>query len=209
MDSLALPSDAWFPTVDAAVTRHPFDPARSEQLVVEAGYARGSDGIFTSSSLGRFSMELRVSAGGQNEQQNNIIVDGWRRNGFDATSHPFPVVRLQDGEFRATFPALQASVGGDPNSLISATIPTPGNRWQGSNRGAWSNIEYDRLHTAFISSLDPAQRARHIAQAMKLMSDELPLVPLYYDFGVVAHMADLSGPRQGNESRNVHEWELK
>ncbi|HZT06071.1 MAG TPA: ABC transporter substrate-binding protein [Chloroflexota bacterium] len=209
MNSLVLPTDPWFQIVDQSVTKFTYDPREAERLFRAVGYARGADGILTSPRDGRLSVELRVSAGGQNEQQNSIIVEGWKRNGIDATSNPFPVARLRDGEFRATFPALQGSVGGDPNSLISATIPGPTNRWQGSNRGAWSNPEYDRLYSAFNSTLDRNERARQIAQAMKLMTDELPVIPLYYDFGVVAHVAALVGPRQGGDSWNIHEWELE
>ncbi len=206
MHGLTLPSDPWFQTVDRAVTKYPYDPRRAEQLLNDVGHTRGADGAFGNP---RFNLELRVSAGGQNEQQNNILVDGWKRNGIDATSVPFPVARLQDGEFRATFPALQGSVGGDPNALISATIPGPANRWQGSNRGAWSNLEYDHLYNAFNATLDPDQRAQQIAQSMKIVSDEVPLIPLYYDFQVVAHVAGLQGPRQGAEVFNAHLWELK
>ena len=93
--------------------------------------------------------------------------------------------------------------------MTSATIPAPNNRWQGANRGAWSSSNYDTLYRSFNSSLDPDQRAQQMAQAMKLVSEELPVITLYYDVAVVAHVSDVTGPRQGGDSWNIHEWELK
>jgi peptide/nickel transport system substrate-binding protein len=209
MDSLILPHERWFTSVDRAVAKYAYDPRRADQLLQETGFTRGDAGFYASPTEGRLSLELRVSAGGQNEQQNEIIVDDWRRAGIEATSHPFPVARLQDGQYRASFPALQGSVGGNPNSLISTAIPRPGNRWQGSNRGAWLSSEYDRLYQAFNATLDPDERAAQIVQAMKLVSEELPILTLYYDFTVVAHIAGLEGPRPGGDAWNVHEWTLR
>ena len=34
-------------------------------------------------------------------------------------------------------------------------MSTPGNRWTGSNRGGWSNAEYDRLVTEFNAEPTP------------------------------------------------------
>jgi peptide/nickel transport system substrate-binding protein len=209
MDTMIFPQERWFPAVDRALTKYPFDTRRAEQLMSEVGYTKGSDGTYASPTDGRFSMELRVSAGGQNEQQNDIIVDGWKRAGYDATSNPFPVARLQDNQFRASFPALQGSVGGAPESLLSAAIGRPENRWNGTNRGAWASPEFDRLFTAFNGSLDPNERTQSIVQALKLVSDEVPVITLYYDFNVTAHVADVQGPRQGGDAWNAHEWQWK
>ena len=46
---------------------------------------------------------------------------------------------------------------------------------------------------------------------MRVLSEELPGYPLYYNFGVVAHSTDLQGILQGasNWSWNLHEWAWK
>lgn len=40
----------------------------------------------------------------------------------------------------------------------------------------------------------------------RLVSQELPIFTLTYDFDVRAHTTDLEGPRLGGGSWNVHEW---
>ena len=49
-----------------------------------------------------------------------------------------------------------------------------------------------------------------MVQMMKLLNDELPSLPLYYNFQVVAHTAALVGPEpitpDSTRFGNVHQW---
>ena len=76
---------------------------RAEQLLNEVGYTKGPDGVFTSPTDGRLSLEARASANAQYEQDLLVITNGWQRLGIDATSNLWPIARLQDGQFRASF----------------------------------------------------------------------------------------------------------
>src|SRR4030095_12179475 len=108
-----------------------------------------------------------------------------------------PAAQAQDGQARATFPGLYAFSTGLGESALpnftSTSIPRPDNRWFGNNRGGWVNGDYDRLSEAFNSTLDRDQRIQQMAQMTKLLSDELPAISLYYDLGIVAHVAALRG----------------
>ena len=211
MDSLlAFPYERWYPAIDRAVVKYPYDLRRTEQLMAETGYMKGSDGFFSSPSEGRLTIEARISAGVQNEQELSVLADGWRRAGFDISERPYPVALSSDGQFRATFPGLlHNSAGGAMNSLAGSGIPRPENRWAGANRGAWAEPDYDRLYNAFNTTLDVGQRTQQIAQMARLASEQLPVLPVVYDFTVVAHDGDLRGPKSGSPSANnwdAHEW---
>jgi peptide/nickel transport system substrate-binding protein len=99
--------------------------------------------------------------------------------------------------------------------LSSAAIPTQANRFQGNNRGGWSNPEYDRLWEAFNATLDRAERNRQVIQMLKLVSEEVPAIPIYFNFAPTAHLSTLTGPQQGARvpdplvSWNIHEWAWK
>lgn len=212
MDALVFPYERWFEAVDRSVTKYAYDVRRSEQHMAEAGFRKGADGFYASPEEGRLTIEVRVSAGAQNEQELAIMAEGWRRAGFEAQERPYPVAASRDGQFRATFPGLlHNSAGGNFNSLITSNIASPENRWSGSNRGAWSNPEYDRLFDAFNTTLDPGRRAQQVADMMKLVSDQLPIFSVVYDFNVIAHAIGLRGPRvgaTGSDNWNAHQWEL-
>ena len=44
--SLTSPGIAYYNQIEPLLTRYPYDPRRSEQLMQEAGFVRGSDGFF-------------------------------------------------------------------------------------------------------------------------------------------------------------------
>ena len=96
---------------------------------------------------------------------------------------------------------------------MTARLATPENRWSGSNKIGWSNPEYDRLYDAWNTTLDRAERNDRFVQMLKLVSEELPAFPLYFNFEVVAHVASLQGPPlaapEGARYGNIHEWQWK
>lgn len=205
-------------TVERAIMRYPYDLRQTERYMGEAGLARASDSFYVSPSGERFSPELRATAAGQEERENAILADVWRRAGIDVHSRLLSQVEDRDRQIRATFPAFAAAnTGLDEGTLYlklySANAATAATRWAGSNRGGWSNREYDRLYELITTSLDRAERTQAIVQAAKLVSEEAPMFPLYYNYLVQAHVAELRGPRAyapgGNATWNVHEWEFK
>jgi len=210
-DSLVYPHEKWFPTVDRTIVKYPYDVRQAEQLLNQAGFTKQTDGAFVGANDEKLGVELRVSAGAENEQEVAILSEGWRRAGFDAAEHVYPVSLLRDGQYRASFPALLLNpAGGGLNALTSASVAAPENRWTGANRGGWSDAEYDRLYDAFQATLETDRRADQVAGMMRIMTDQLPVLPIQYGFTVVAHVAELRGPVAGNDANwNAHLWEWR
>jgi len=95
--------------------------------------------------------------------------------------------------------------------MASARIPSPSNRWSGSNRGSWSNPEYDRIWEAFNTTLEPSARVDQVVQLLKLVSEELPTWVLYYNASVSAHLSSVKGPDNSglnSDVWNVYLWEV-
>lgn len=216
--SLTRHSVPYYADIDRAIAKYPYDPRRTEQLMGEAGYTRGADGVYASAAGERFSPQLMNQAGVQPERETTIMVDTWRRAGIDAQVYIVPVARSRDDEERATFPALQNASGQGvyENRLQFLTTPqigSPQNRWRGANRGGWSNAEYDRLWEAYNTILEPTERYRRVVQMEKLITEQLPVVPLFFNFGVSAYLSAVQGPDPGTVNDtlvtwNIHEWEL-
>src|SRR5205814_2818380 len=116
---------------------------------------------------GRFTLEVKTLEGGQNEAEMAIIADQFRRAGIDASEAVLPAAQIQSGEARASFPGVQTTSGGTIDILASKNTSRPENRWQGHNRGSWTNPEFDRLIGLFETTLDRTERAHYIAQAAK------------------------------------------
>lgn len=98
-------------------------------------------------------------------------------------------------------------------SINTSGISRPENRWTGRNRGGWSNPDFDRVSDTFRTTLDQQQRVHLIAQMVRIYSEELPTIPLYFNPIPVAHVAALKGPQAVAPASaiawNVHQWEFR
>lgn len=211
-----LPLELYTPTIEAAITKYPYDLRRMEQLLSQVGIARGPDGWYVGVSGGRFSPEVRTISGKQEEQEFAILVDGFRRAGVDAGSYIVPTAQSADGQVLASFPALFTGKSnlndndGGLDKLLSDKVPRPENRWRGSALGGYTNPEFDRLYDLYTTSLERSARDRALLQMSTMVGEEVSAIPMYYNFEVSAHVAGLAGPREGlTPAGYIHEWEWR
>jgi ABC-type transport system substrate-binding protein len=214
-DSIFPPGAQFSSQTDRATVKYPYDPRQTEQLMADVGYVRGSDGVWSHPTQGRFTMELRTNASDQFETEMHVVGDMWRRAGFDINEAITPQALVQDGQTRSIFTGVYIfGAGGWEGALrgyTSQTIPTAENRWIGGNRGAWRDAEWDRLALAYDATLDTAERTDIAAQMARRYSEELPAIALEFDPNVLAFVKNLVGPRGGPREAtvwNVHEWQL-
>jgi len=217
-DAMVPSNLGYYPTIDAAIAKYSYDPRRSEQLMSDAGYTRGPDGVFAHPSLGRFAFESWQVSRVPNERELSVTTDGWRRAGFDPQPNVLPPAQILNHELKTTISGVMTTgSGADEGSLrqlSTAGIPTAENRWSGgTNFGGWSDREYDRLLDTFNRTLERGERTKLIAQMMTRATDQVPWIFLYYSLAPTAHVATLRGPQTATPDRpstwNVHEWEWR
>jgi ABC-type transport system substrate-binding protein len=128
-DTMVEPTRDYFPDVDRVIAKYSFDPRRSEQLMAEAGFAKGPDGVYTRPDEGRFVGEIKVLGSSQNQAEMAILADIWRRSGFEFGQATFSSAQFQDGRARSSFTSLHPTGGpiGEPTyrNLGIEAIPTP------------------------------------------------------------------------------------
>lgn len=217
-EGMAPPLVDYADQVDRAIAKYSYDLQAAERLLADAGLTRTSGGLVAAANGERFAPELRATAGGQEEREAAILADGWRRIGVDTPMRLLSAVEDRDREIRAVFPGMgTANTGLDDDTLYlklyTANIPTAASRWAGSNRGGWSNPSYDRFYDVMTSNLDRSERVQAIVGMSRLVSEEVPILPMYYNLLVLAHVSDLSGPKAyapgGEATWNAHLWEMK
>jgi len=207
----------YYADIQRAITTYAYDVRRSEQLMSEVGYTKASDGMFVGEDGTRFSTEFWGDVGPQFEQDHGAVSAGWRQAGFETRPTFVSPAQLRDGQYRSSFKGMYFTSSSSATErtlalLSTASIPTPANRWAGSNRSAWSSAEFDRLWDAFNATLDRAERNRHAVQMEQLISEELPVLMVFHNFYISA----FSTAVKGHSTRglrdllfwNVHEWDL-
>jgi peptide/nickel transport system substrate-binding protein len=150
--------------------RLPHDPAKARALLAEAGYPNG------------FSVPM------------DCVNIAWRENVCQAVAAMLTQVgiraRLRSLPTNQFFPKLsQASIAfaefgftpqPDPWSTLYALFHTRGPNGAGTfNAGGYSNPRADALIDTLRSEPDLARRRAMIGEVLRLLGDDLPLVPLY------------------------------
>src|SRR5205807_8044646 len=76
-------ADSWVPpyhalrsTLEAAIVPMPYDPTRAQQLLAQAGWVKGADGVLVHQQTGeRFETTLYSSQGANVERAINVVAD--------------------------------------------------------------------------------------------------------------------------------------
>jgi peptide/nickel transport system substrate-binding protein len=210
-ETIARPDQPWYNDLDRIVAKYAYDLRRSEELMREAGFAKGGDGFYAGAD-GRFTFEVLGISEGQEGQETTVLHDAFRRAGFDAQLRLVPSAQMQaSDELKSTYPAWRTNYGVSPNRLLGYNIATAENRWGGTNKFGWINAEHDRLFDLWNRTLDRRERDRLQVDIHKLINDELPVLPMYFNFTVIAHAAGLQGPQgsapETSTYHNIHQWQ--
>jgi len=105
-DSLLYPTLSYYPLIDQAVAKYPYDLRLTDQLLNEAGFTKNGAGSYAGANGVRLNLEVRNIQSAQNDAERTIIADGWRRAGLAVEENVFTPVQTSDGQALGTFRAL-------------------------------------------------------------------------------------------------------
>ncbi len=216
-DSLLYPTLSYYPLIDQAVAKYPYDTRRTDQIMSEAGYSKDASGSYLTAAGQKLNFELRNIQSAQNDAERAIIADGWRRAGFEIEENVFTPVQTSDGQTLGTFRSLSiTSAAAAPEGLklddyTSRAVSRPETRWFGQNRGGWLNPDFDRVIDAWLTTLDENQRQQQAAQAAKIMTEDLGVIPLHFNPAANAFANGITGVQlkapDVEQTWNIYEWE--
>jgi peptide/nickel transport system substrate-binding protein len=217
LDTIFPPSADYYPVIERAITRYPYDTRASERLMTEAGYTRGPDGFFASPTGEQLTFVLRANS---TRPELPILAANWRQAGFDMQERLVSSAESADPQSGATHPGLSLSAtgGSEVQQMAlyrSSEVRSAETRWRGENLSGYMNPTFDQLLDAFNVTLDQHERVQQRAQMAKLLSEELPSIPLTYNPNMHAFLAYVKnvGPvnvlTTGRITWNIERWELQ
>ena len=213
--TLSSPGVPYYTEIERSVLKHAFDPRRAQALMAEAGWTLQPDGFFADGSGNRYTIKITSTAGNKNEQEAAIYVDSLRKTGFDAEQHIQSVQDQADGEVRNTVPGLSLRGSGQAFAThVSSQVAGPANRWAGTNRGGWSNADYDRTFATLERTFALSERVPLIARLERIVSVDRAITMNTWESQVNAVIAGLHGPEPrspegGGTEGFVHNWEWR
>ncbi len=179
-----LAPNNWAYTAD--VMTYSYDPERARQLLDEAGYLAGPDGMR--------GLALAYKTTPEGARMAEIIQAMLKRVGINVSVRTNEWATfygdIQRGNFELT--SLQWIGINDPNHyymVFDSRMSPP----IGLNRGAYSNRAMDRLVESGSIELDPVRRREIYAQVQRLAAEDLPYVSLWWHDNVVVMSGSLEG----------------
>jgi peptide/nickel transport system substrate-binding protein len=158
--------------VNSKDTKVIFDLAKANQLLDEAGWQRGSDGIRQKNGV-KLEVTYATSVNSLRQKEQEIVKAGWEKLGIrvtlkavdaavyfgsmpgnnDTLSHFYTDTEMHTATFGSPFPATYMArfYSGDP----AKDIPQKENNWSGQNICRWVNKDYNQLYEKGLVELDP------------------------------------------------------
>lgn len=184
-----LPPIHWAYNPD--VPRYGRDLARARQLLDEAGFKPGPDGVRLRLTYKTSSVAFRVALA-------HVIAAELGEAGIAVEVRPFEFgtffADVKKGNFQLA--TMQSSEITEPDfyyfyfhssRIPDAKDPDGGNRWR------YRNPEVDRLTEAGRTELDRDKRKAIYAQVQRIVAADLPIVPLWHEDNVVLSNQDVQG----------------
>jgi len=209
---------------DASITQESYDPKKANELLDQAGWVKGADGIRAKGGV-RASLVINTTTGNQlRERVQQVIVDEWKQVGIELKIQNMPSAVLLSGNWdsdprqrgnydMALYTTTPAS---DPHTHMSQRyhsrqIPTDSNR-SGQNRVRISDPELDKMIDEAGSTVDRTKRKDLYGKIFRKINELAPAIWLYARQNIDAHGPNVGGWKGHAWDEvvwNIEDWYLK
>lgn len=204
----------------AVATKYDYDLNRARQLMAEAGWTPGPDGVLVNGRGERFVIDARTGTQQFEEQLQAVVLDYWKRLGVEGQINNLSARQQQSEDVRGRWTG--AKWGWQSMSVElwvrfygTDNIPTADKRWVGNNEARWDDPAKEAVLTEMNQTLDPRRKDDLIVQFARLFSEQLPHLPLKYQAEVQSvrkgivnlhPRAELGG--ENTRTWNAEQWDL-
>lgn len=179
--------DSWIDQGQAAKYSYKFDLAKAASLLQQAGYTKGSSGIYQDSSGKKLSFSI-INITGYTDwvASVQVIQDNLKQLGIELKPQNMDsnayFDKLFSGNFDLAYGSLNTSPGPTPyyelrNTLASATTAAIGATAAG-DYGRYSNPAADALFDQFGATTDSGKQHDLIRQVEAIMLEDVPVIPI-------------------------------
>jgi peptide/nickel transport system substrate-binding protein len=203
-----MPILSWAYAPEQLKTKYSYDPRRAEQLLDEAGWRKGADGIRAKDGQ-RLSFTLWTNAGNKTrEQYVTVMQQQWKAIGVEATpkteewnAYITRITETHDFEMFLVGFGWQADP--DQTSMWSC-----GGYTGGFNLNKYCNPRVDELLAQGLAEFDQEKRKQLYVEMQNIIMDELPAFIMLFPQDIVAVNKRVHNlrPNGVNTRWNVHTW---
>ncbi|MBI4641927.1 MAG: peptide ABC transporter substrate-binding protein, partial [Candidatus Tectomicrobia bacterium] len=196
-----------------------FDPKKAAQLLDEAGWKRGPDGIRVKDGR-KMKLVYQTSINPVRQKTQQII-----KKTFESIGVEVEIKAVDAGVYFASDPGnpdtyshfytdIQMYTTGpgapDPQAWMeqftSWQFSQKANNWAGRNITRWSNPEYDKLWNQAKGEMDPVKRAALFIQMNDMVINDVAVIPIVWRNGVSCASTKIKGMNLTTWDSNL--WRL-
>jgi peptide/nickel transport system substrate-binding protein len=202
-------------------THWEFNIAKANQILDDAGWKRGADGIRAKDGK-RMKLVFQTSINAPRQKNQAIVKQACEKVGIEmelksVTASVFFSSDVANPDtyrhFYADMQMYTTTMGApDPEDFmrqfVSWEVASKANKWQGRNVPRWQNAEYDAAFKAAQAELDPVKRAALFIKMNDLVVGDPGVIPDVYRPRVDAMSKKLHVPLSGwdNDFWNLKDW---
>jgi peptide/nickel transport system substrate-binding protein len=202
-------------------TKWEFDVAKANQVLEDAGWQRGADGIRAKDGK-KLKLVYQTSINAPRQKTQAIVKQACQKAGIDVElkSITASVYFSSDVANPDTYKKFNADLqmytttldAPDPQNImrqfLSSEIAAKANKWQGQNVSRWHSQAYDDAFHASESELDPVKRAALFIKMNDMVVEDHAIIPVVYRPGVAGMAKNLRATLSGwdNAFWNLKDW---
>lgn len=206
----------WIWAYNPHVKTYPYDVQKAKQLLAQAGYKAGGDGILTKNGQ-RLSLLLVYNVSNATRRAMSVQIQAMLKlvgidvqiKTFDAATLFAPAGEggiLQLGKFDLGLSGWFAGIDPDDSSNFTSTNIPPG----GYNYTRYSSKAMDAAQTMALENYDQPTRKIAYAKIEDLLAEDVPQIFFWWDRQAQAINPDLQGfdPNPVTETWNAYQWSI-
>lgn len=202
---------------DPSIPEYEYNPEKAKQLLTDAGWIPGADGIRVAKGAKvapdgtRLRLQFSTTTGDEPREKTQVLViEDMRKAGMEIYVQNGPssfVIGNWDAgspRVRGNFDILMHSAytSSDPQSYMerfwaSWTVPSPSNKG-GLNEPRFTDPQYDALLKQAASEIDQSKRKAIFCQLTQIMHDQVPMIYTYQALRLFAYRDRIQGWGPGN-----------
>ena len=215
------PIDPWFTDNQKDIHIYPYNPKKAGQLLEEAGWKLKTKNGYRYNPKGeKLQFTIMSTAGNKVRELVQVYLkEQWKKAGVDLKIKNEPArvffgetVRKRKVGAMAMYAWLSSPEQSPRANLHSQSIPSKANSWSGQNFPGWNSPQVDLLIEKLETEWNAKKRKKLVAQILKIYTEEVPVIPLYYRSNVSVTPKNLIGyhlpPHQFPPTNEVEFWEL-
>jgi peptide/nickel transport system substrate-binding protein len=208
-------------------TKLEFDVNKANQILDEAGYKRGGDGVRVTPEGVRMHVVYQTTINSLRQKEQDLVKAGWQQIGIetelksvdagvffsadpgnpDTNSHFYTDVEMYTSTFGSPFPLnyMKAFYSGNPE----VDVAQQANQWSARNYTRWISADYNKLFDQVKGETDPQKATQLWIQMNDLVVNSYISVPLIDRNSTDAKIKALNGPKLSpfdEWSWNIADW---